>query len=70
MISSILLSSQNRDPVGIQVARQFGGITASSNVGDLRGREGNYVKFRVVAKHYVEVVKISSSRTKDEDSSA
>ena len=59
---------QDRNAVGIQIARQFRGITASSNVGDLCGSEGNYVELRVVTKDYVEVVKISSGRTEDEDS--
>ena len=63
-----LVFFQDRNSVGIKVASQFGGITASGNVGDLRGSEGNYVKLRIIAKHYVEVVKISSSRTEDEDS--
>ena len=63
-----LVFFEDRNSIGIEIARQFGGITASSNVGDLRGGEGDYVKLRVIAKHYVEVVKISSSRSKDEDS--
>ena len=65
-----LVFFQDGNAVGIEIARQFGGITASCNVGNLGGGEGDYVEFRIVAKHYVEVVKISSSRTKDEDSSA
>ena len=57
-------------PSGYRSPASSGGITASSNVGDLRGGEGDYVELRVVAKDDVEVVKISSSSTEDEDSSA
>jgi hypothetical protein len=41
---------------------------SSSNVGDLGCGEGDYLKFRVVTKYYVEIMKISSSSSKDEDS--
>ncbi len=58
---------QDRNSLGIEIASQFGGITASSDVGDLGCGKGDYVKLRIIAKNYVEVVKISSSRTKDED---
>ena len=59
---------QDGNAFGVKVSRQFCGITSSSNVGDLCGSEGNYVEVGVVTKDYVEVVEISSSRTKDEDS--
>ena len=63
----MLLSSRIGDSVGIQIAGQLGGITASSNVGDLGGGEGDDVKLGIVAKYYIEIVKITSSRSEDED---
>ena len=68
MISSILFSSTIGMPMRIQRARQLRRIMASCNVWDLGCGEGDYFKFRVVAKDYVEIMKISSSSTKDEDS--
>src|ERR1017187_5543059 len=58
----------DRNTHGIQRARQLRRIMASCNVWDLCCGEGDYFKFRVVAKDYVEIMEISSSSTKDEDS--
>jgi hypothetical protein len=38
------------------------------DVWDLSSGEGDYVKLRVIVEDYVEIMKISSSSSKDEDS--
>ena len=50
------------------MSRQLRRIMPSGNVWYLSSGEGDDVEFRIVAEYYVEVMKISSSSTKDEDS--
>ena len=58
----------DRNAHGITRAGQLRRIMSSCNVWDLGCGEGDYFKFRVVTEYYVEIMKISSSSTKDEDS--
>ncbi len=59
---------QDRNALRVSLACKFRRIMSSSNVGDLGCGEGDYLKFRLIAKNYVEVMKISSSSSQDEDS--
>ena len=53
-------------PSGYRSPANSVGIKSASDVGNLRGGEGYDVKLRIIAKDYVEVVEISSSRSEDE----
>ncbi len=50
----------------IQVSRQSGRITAPGNVGNLSGSESDYPILKVVAKADVEIVEVTTSRTKNQ----
>ena len=54
-------------PSGYRSPAKFRGITASSNVGDLCGSEGNYVELRVVTKDDVEVVEVPTGSPKNQN---
>ena len=53
-------------PLGYRLARQFGGITTSVDVGNLCGRESYDVKLRIVSENYVEVMEVSSCGSQDQ----
>ena len=57
----------DRNARRIRCASQLRWVMSSGNVGDLRCGEGDYLKFRVIAKYDVKVMKISSSSSKDEN---
>ena len=69
MICFHLVFFQDGNAVGIKFARQWGGIAAACDVGNLGCGEGYDSEFGVVAKDYVEIMKISPCSSKDEDSS-
>ena len=59
-----VLLFKNRYPLRIlQTACQLRRVSAVCNVGDLRGGEGNYLVVGIVAKNYVEIMKVPASRT-------
>ena len=58
---------ENRDSRGIKRPGQFSGIPPVSDAGNLVGGEGYDVVLRVAAKHYVEIVEVSSSRAENQN---
>ena len=62
-----LLLGPDRDPVRVQRAGERGRIDAVVDAGDLRRREGDDVGVRIVAEGDVEVVKVASAGSHDDD---
>ena len=56
----------DRDPVGIERAGQLRGITPVVDVRDLGGGEGDYAIRRIVAKHDVDVVEVTTRCAEDD----
>ena len=57
----------DRDPFGIELARQEWGIDAPCDVGDLRRRERDDVVLVAVSIDDVEVVEVAAGRARDQD---
>ena len=56
----------DRDPVGIERAGQLRGISPVVDVRDLGGGEGDYAIRRIVAKHDVDVVEVTTRCAEDD----
>ena len=54
----------NGNAFGIHIAREFAGIPASSNVGNLCGGESDYLIVGVVTEDNIEVMKITACGSK------
>ena len=60
------LFGADRNSLGIEAARQFGGEDATLDIRDLRGGEGHHLVVLVAAKEGVEVVEVASSGPHDD----
>ena len=57
------------DAIGVERARQAGGVAPVGNTGDLGGGEGDHLVGGVGAENHVEIVEVATGRAHDEDSS-
>src|SRR5208282_4126487 len=63
-----ILLFEDGNTFGIEMSGKFRRITASGDVGNLSGGEGDYVIIRIVAKPNVEIVEVSAGGTKNQNS--